>query len=255
MIILRQNIYAETKHGVFQYYIDHMNELDDVEKRKFEALKKKYPDVWEEVNSGKYKRQQEQQHNHTSSSRSWEESWEGYKKSDQHASNWVEDMKKSLKITTGLSAAAIGTTLGHNIASQIRRNKATKKAGKRENIGRTNRARLEMYKGLTERQKENLESGKGKFVAGRTIGQAIRAGLGNAAVGSAIGGLYAGSRGSKYGAVSGAAYGSLHGGLAGYKRGKREIDRTRKSEKERDLVKVSRGKMTESEFKDKWIED
>lgn len=163
-------------------------------------------------------------------------------------------MKKSMKITTGLSAAAIGTTLGHNIASQIRRNKATKKAGKRENIGRTNRARLEMYKGLTERQKENLEKGNGKFVAGRTAGQAIRSGLADAAIGSAIGGI-GGSKGSKSGAAIFGLKGAILGGVSGYTRGEREISRTRRSEKERDLVKVSRGKMTESEFKDKWIED
>ena len=254
MIILRQNNYAESKHGVFNYYIEHESDLDDVEKRKFEALKKKYPDVWEEVKSGrntgsntKYNYGGEYNYNYN---------WEDFKKDyKDHLKEYKKEAKKAAGLMGGLYAGNIAARVGDKLIKEKRRSKINEKVGKREKLKLSERQRLEQYKEMTEKQKSNLLHGSKKYVIGRTAREAFRSGLSGAANGSIIGTVfnlrhpYKGARNS---AVVCGSVGLGIGALKGYEKGKKELSRVSKSDKEKDLVKVSQGKMTETEYKKKY---
>ncbi len=281
MIVLRQK---EFGFGGFDWAFDSegnlRTDLTEEDQRKFEVMKKKHPQEWEEFQ----RRQKEKKSRSSQDSDQYYGDYGYGPTSDEQIKNmgkWYQRKRASRAISYGAWAADLINT---GIKSEVR--KSRKKGidsivGRDKRMKRLDRLEIDDLKYKSDKSKKALhdsidenktteerEKASKKYVRRESLDKTSDGLLRGADIGSSIGRLsgigkelmnggdYGKSEitGTLVGTGIGASVGALRSGLKARKASKKFLEHLKNSEdkeKAKDKIKVARGKMTESEYVEK----
>lgn len=267
MIILRQKEFA---FGGFDWAFDSEGKLrtdmSEEDQRKFEAMKKKYPNEWKE-----HQRKQQEKPN--------ENPFEDYYKRSEDRKKIMKRSKQAFGVSMGTTGADIANSI---IKSRIRGNRKEKideEVGHDKRMKKSDRAELNILKTKSKKSKQALadalDENKSdrertraakKYIRREAWDKAEEGLFRGASIGSSIGRLGGMMKetnttlgkneltGTLVGTGVGAGLGALRWGLRSKKANKKILEGLRNAkdqEKAKSKVKVARGEMTESEFVEK----